>query len=133
MIKRLFSGGGRPAETAPDDQAPCRFVVLAVPRVGSNYLCSLLNSHPEILCHHELFHPKGIYLAYGYKDGRLDLDGPTRRLSEMPGQADEPTLEYRVPRRRGWVPAGRAATTHRRRRTWQPRPLLMLTYRAGAC
>jgi LPS sulfotransferase NodH len=40
-----------------------RFVILAVPRTGSNLLCTLLNSHPEILCHHELFNPAGIFTA----------------------------------------------------------------------
>ena len=36
-----------------------RFVILAAPRSGSNLLCTLLNSHPEILCHHEVFNPVG--------------------------------------------------------------------------
>jgi len=40
-----------------------RFVILATPRCGSNWLCSLLDSHPEILCHHELFNPDGIHLS----------------------------------------------------------------------
>lgn len=40
-----------------------RFVVLAVPRTGSNLLCTLLDSHPEILCHHEVFNPQGIFLS----------------------------------------------------------------------
>jgi len=31
------------------------FCVLATPRTGSTHLCSLLNSHPEICCHQELF------------------------------------------------------------------------------
>lgn len=40
-----------------------RFVVLATPRSGSNWLCSLLDSHPDVLCHHELFNPQGIHTA----------------------------------------------------------------------
>jgi LPS sulfotransferase NodH len=40
-----------------------RFVVLAAPRTGSNWLCSLLDSHPAVLCHHEIFNPEGIHLA----------------------------------------------------------------------
>jgi LPS sulfotransferase NodH len=39
------------------------FVILAVPRSGSNLLCTLLNSHPELLCHHEVFNPQGIFTA----------------------------------------------------------------------
>jgi LPS sulfotransferase NodH len=50
-----------------------RFVILAAPRTGSNLLCTLLNSHPEVLCHHELFNPNGIFYALDYRDGSLDL------------------------------------------------------------
>ncbi len=50
-----------------------RFVILAAPRTGSNLLCTLLNSHPEVLCHHELFNPNGIFYALEYRDGTLDL------------------------------------------------------------
>jgi LPS sulfotransferase NodH len=50
-----------------------RFVILAAPRTGSNLLCTLLNSHPEVLCHHEIFNPNGIFFALQYRDGSLDL------------------------------------------------------------
>ena len=40
-----------------------RFVILNAPRTGSNYLCTLLNSHPEILCHHEIFNPHVVGVA----------------------------------------------------------------------
>lgn len=40
-----------------------RFVVIATPRCGSNWLCTLLNSHPQILCHHELFNEDGIRVS----------------------------------------------------------------------
>lgn len=40
-----------------------KFVVLTAPRTGSNFLCSLLNSHPQILCHHELYNASGIFSA----------------------------------------------------------------------
>jgi len=50
-----------------------RFAILAVPRTGSNLLCTLLNSHPEILCHHELFNPQGIFLALSQRDRSSDL------------------------------------------------------------
>ncbi len=46
---------------------PIRFVILATPRTGSNWLCSLLDSHPEILCHHEIFNPDGIHYARSYQ------------------------------------------------------------------
>src|SRR5437763_1727781 len=36
-------------------------------------LCTLLDSHPAILCHHELFNPAGIFYALGLRDGSLAL------------------------------------------------------------
>lgn len=50
-----------------------RFVILAAPRTGSNWLCSLLNSHPDILCHHEVFNPSGIFYAADRRDGSINL------------------------------------------------------------
>jgi LPS sulfotransferase NodH len=44
-------------------EAAERFVILTTPRTGSNYLCSLLNSHPQVLCHHELYNASGIFTA----------------------------------------------------------------------
>ena len=44
-------------------KAARRFVVLTIPRTGSNYLCSLLNAHPEVLCHHEVFNASGIFCS----------------------------------------------------------------------
>ena len=44
-----------------------RFVIFAAPRTGSNLLCSLLNAHPDILCHHGLFNPDGIHWARGWQ------------------------------------------------------------------
>ncbi|MCA9140266.1 MAG: hypothetical protein KDB00_26025 [Planctomycetales bacterium] len=51
-----------------------RFVILAAPRTGSNLLCTLLNSHPEILCHHEVFNPRGVFTARDYCGRELDVD-----------------------------------------------------------
>lgn len=48
-----------------------RFVVLAVPRTGSNWLCTLLDSHPDILCHHEIFNPEGVHTAISVRDQDL--------------------------------------------------------------
>jgi LPS sulfotransferase NodH len=44
-------------------KASRRFVILTLPRTGGNYLCSLLNAHPEILCHHEVFNASGIFCS----------------------------------------------------------------------
>lgn len=61
---------------------PRRFVVLAAPRTGSNWLCSLLDSHPDATCHHELFNTEGIHLALSCR-GKLDL-GPIEQRDEDP-------------------------------------------------
>jgi hypothetical protein len=53
--------------------AATRFVILSAPRSGSNLLCTLLNSHPEILCHHEVYNPSGIYYALDCRNGCIDL------------------------------------------------------------
>jgi len=50
-----------------------KFAIIAVPRSGSNLLCTLLNSHPEILCHHEVFNPNGIFTALTHRDQDLQL------------------------------------------------------------
>jgi LPS sulfotransferase NodH len=59
-----------------------RFIILAAPRTGSNLLCTLLNSHPEVLCHHELFNPEGIFYALDYRDGSLHLGSMAERDRE---------------------------------------------------
>src|SRR5207249_4299870 len=50
-----------------------RFVILAAPRTGSNMLCTILDSHPAILCHHEIFNPDGIFYALRLRDGSFSL------------------------------------------------------------
>jgi len=56
-----------------------RFVILAVPRTGSNLLCTLLNSHPQILCHHEVFNPQGIFTALDYRGQGLTVESLRQR------------------------------------------------------
>jgi LPS sulfotransferase NodH len=58
---------------------PVRFVILAAPRTGSNMLCSMLNSHPLVLCHHELFNPEGIHYALGHRTGEIDIGSLAER------------------------------------------------------
>lgn len=55
------------------------FVILAAQRTGSNFLCTLLNSHPEILCHHEIFNPRGPMYAVTHRDGALNLGSAEER------------------------------------------------------
>lgn len=56
-----------------------KFVILAAPRTGSNLLCTLLNSHPSIVCHHELFNPRGIFVALDHRNGSLALGTVVQR------------------------------------------------------
>ncbi len=45
------------------------FVVLAQPRTGSTFLCDLLDRHPALACHDELFHRRWVGLnGPGYDD-----------------------------------------------------------------
>jgi len=46
-------------------------VIATHPRTGSNWLCGVLNSHPEILCHYEVLHPKAVYYALTYPETRF--------------------------------------------------------------
>lgn len=57
------------------------FVILFLPRTGSNYLAGMLDTHPEVLCHHELFLPDGIHRSLSVREGilRIDLGSPEER------------------------------------------------------
>lgn len=61
------------------DLPDIRFVIFAAPRTGSNWVCSMLNSHPEVLCHHEIFNPEGMHYALDHRGGDLDLGTPEER------------------------------------------------------
>jgi LPS sulfotransferase NodH len=65
-----------------------RFVILAVPRTGSNLLCTLLNSHPRILCHHEVFNPQGIFTARDLPDCQLREASLSQRDADPLGFLD---------------------------------------------
>ena len=49
------------------------FVIMAVPRSGSNMLVTLLNSHSNILCHHEIFNPNDIFYALNLRATSFNL------------------------------------------------------------
>jgi LPS sulfotransferase NodH len=70
------SSGGTPVR---ESSRARRFVVVAAPRTGSNWVCSMLNSHPEILCHHEIFNPEGIHYALDHRAGDMDIGTPEER------------------------------------------------------
>ncbi|MDP3989567.1 MAG: Stf0 family sulfotransferase [bacterium] len=45
-----------------------KFVIISTSRSGSTLLATLLNSHPRILCHRELFHKSKVATVLGIKD-----------------------------------------------------------------
>lgn len=64
-----------------------RFTMFGFPRCGSTYLCSLLDSHPKILCHYEVFHPDEIVTVYGFNQEVEEMHGfTTQRRDEHPEQ-----------------------------------------------
>ena len=60
-------------------EAVRRFVILSARRSGSNLLCTLIDSHPDALCHHELFNPGGIFTALDLRDTPTPLHDITAR------------------------------------------------------
>jgi LPS sulfotransferase NodH len=72
------------ARAAPPDgnAATTRFVIVAGRRTGSNLLCTLLGSHDDVLCHHELFNPGGIYYALSLRNGDFTLGTLSEREAD---------------------------------------------------
>jgi hypothetical protein len=62
--------------------AATRFVILNAPRTGSNFLCTVLNSHPDILCHHEIFNPHVIGVARHLQNGDFRLGTMAERAAD---------------------------------------------------
>ncbi|WCM28413.1 hypothetical protein NDN01_05675 [Sphingomonas sp. QA11] len=61
---------------------PVRFIILNATRTGSNFLCTVLNSHPDILCHHEIFNPHVIGVARHLQDSDFRLGSMEERESD---------------------------------------------------
>jgi LPS sulfotransferase NodH len=64
-----------------------KFCIFSFPRSGSTFLCSLLGSHPEILCHFEVFHPLEIVTIKDFDQmfGEMRSFTPQSR-DEEPGE-----------------------------------------------
>lgn len=64
-----------------------RFIILASPRTGSNYLVSLLKSHTRVICYGEVINPKFAHFGYpGYDQRRFVAfrdKYPVRFMEEM--------------------------------------------------
>jgi LPS sulfotransferase NodH len=72
-----------------------RFVVLAAYRTGSNFLLSLLRSHPSVVCFSEVFAPPKIY----WGDGIHGRSGSSSALLRLRGEDPRAFLERAVFRR----------------------------------
>lgn len=57
-----------------DTHSQVRFLIIGLPRSGTTYLMSLLNSHPQITCAGEIFNPYGIVgVGEDYTDDQRTL------------------------------------------------------------
>jgi len=62
MSRSAISGGVAPR---PAPASGGGFIVICDARAGSGFLCSCLDSHPELACHHELFNPEFVGSRHG--------------------------------------------------------------------
>ena len=69
----------------PVSSSLVRFVIVAARRTGSNLLCTLLGSHADVLCHHELFNPGGIFYALPLRDSAFSLGTMAERAADPLG------------------------------------------------
>ena len=63
-----------------------KFVIVSIPRTGSNLMVGLLDSHPEIICHYELFHKDEIFHSSKYGReflGDFDAEKRDRKLRKF--------------------------------------------------
>ena len=65
-----------------------KFAIFSFPRSGSTFLCSLLGSHPDILCHFEVFHPLEIVTIKDFNDTAIEM------RSFTPQTRDKSPLEF---------------------------------------
>jgi LPS sulfotransferase NodH len=61
---------------------PRRFLIVGLPRSGTTYLMTLLNTHPDVLCAGEQFNPYTI----------IDVDTQTRAYSDLLARDQKPRM-----------------------------------------
>lgn len=86
LSQRRYSGMMNSLPDIEEDGLPRRFVIFNFPRSGSNLLCSMLNQHPDILCHHEVFNPQKIYYAKNFHELLGGGEQPLPRLDLIDGK-----------------------------------------------
>ncbi|PRP91171.1 Riboflavin biosynthesis protein RibD [Enhygromyxa salina] len=94
-------------EPEPEAGSPTRFVVISAPRTGSDELCSLLDSHPEILCHHELCNVDGVRYALSQRDTGFCLGTTEARDADPVGFVHRAWREHQGARAVGFALARR--------------------------
>ncbi len=55
--------------------ATARFVIIGLPRSGTTYLMTLLNSHPDVICHGELYNPYAVISSGGRDESHDEVLG----------------------------------------------------------
>lgn len=85
-----------------------KFVLFGVPRVGSNFLISLLNQHSDIRCHFEVFSKDQVYLSWSaddlekhpelarFKDPIVRDQNPTLFLNQLLDASDKPVSGFNI-------------------------------------
>ena len=83
---------GREHDPAGDRAARThtRFVILAAPRTGSNLLCTLLDAHSRILCHHEILNRAALEAARAW---RFE---PATRAGQLVADIVEQTIRFEL-------------------------------------
>lgn len=60
-------------------QTHAGFVIVFLPRTGSNLLAGMLDSHPDVICHHEVFNPEAVHRSVSYKHTDLSFGTAAER------------------------------------------------------
>ena len=80
------------------DASGIRFVIVANPRTGTNHFIDLLNSHPDITCHREVFHHHSVYLKQGTRDELLEErnKNPIAFLKKLYDDSPTPACGFKI-------------------------------------
>lgn len=68
--------------------SPDTLAIISMPRSGSNYVCQLLNSHPDVYSHFEIFHREKVY----FRDPEQTASDLNKVLSTGFRNYDDPTF-----------------------------------------
>lgn len=74
-----------------DQNRPRTIVWIAIPRTGTNFLCSLVYHHPAIASYYEIFHPDQFYAGYKTNVGGI-IDYINRKYALNFSTAEDPQL-----------------------------------------